>query len=161
MKARQGSTAGSRDPMEGRQHAFNGMKGNGGTTEMSLPWIPPTSSGKESGIMRSTDPMNWAFPISRRQSEQRLFSYPSSPAAVPGSDGSTETPSAHIPHLKQTPDIQNPSVGDVTVNNLGFATLDDWFGQTGLEQGTEESDAVFGGFDLQDFWMKVGPGEVG
>lgn len=34
--------------------------------------------------------------------------------------------------------------------NLGFATLDDWFGQTG------EGDLL----DLQDFWFQVGPGEA-
>lgn len=38
--------------------------------------------------------------------------------------------------------------------NLGFATLDDWFGQT-----TQDGD-IFGGLDLQEFWFQVGPGEV-
>lgn len=35
--------------------------------------------------------------------------------------------------------------------NLGFATIDDWFGQ-----GGGENDLL----DLQDFWFQVGPGEA-
>ena len=112
-------------------------------------------------MTKSIDSMTWVFPIPRRESEQHLFSYPNTPAAFPGSDGSTSTPFGSLPHLQQMSATQRPNSGDMTVNNLGFATLDDWFGQAALEQGNEESGSVFGGFDLQDFWMQVGPGEVG
>lgn len=46
--------------------------------------------------------------------------------------------------------------------NLGFATLDDWFGSTSANVGEQADDVnnPFGGLDLQDFWMKVGPGEA-
>jgi hypothetical protein len=46
--------------------------------------------------------------------------------------------------------------------NLGFATLDDWFGTSNSNQGEQQDDSnnPFGGLDLQDFWMKVGPGEA-
>jgi hypothetical protein len=44
---------------------------------------------------------------------------------------------------------------DFEVNNLGFPQLlDDWFGPAQEEDDTLEP------LDLQDFWMKVGPGEV-
>lgn len=44
---------------------------------------------------------------------------------------------------------------DFEVNNLGFPQLlDDWFGPV------QEEDETLGALDLQDFWMKVGPGEV-
>lgn len=36
--------------------------------------------------------------------------------------------------------------------DLGFTTLEDWFNGS-------DSD-LFGGLDLQDFWLQVGPGEV-
>lgn len=52
-------------------------------------------------------------------------------------------------------DIGNLHPQQMNVNDLGFATLDDWFGQP---ENTD--DALFGGLDLQDFWMKVGPGEA-
>lgn len=55
-------------------------------------------------------------------------------------------------------------------NNLGFTTLDDWFGfgtagtAGGAGQGGNGVDDPMGlanvGLDLQDFWMNVGPGEV-
>lgn len=46
-------------------------------------------------------------------------------------------------------------------NNLGFVQLDDWFGNgTGGVNGDDDGNAGFGALDLQDFWMKVGPGEV-
>lgn len=43
-------------------------------------------------------------------------------------------------------------VHNVTTEDLGFTTLEDWF------NGTDGD--VFGGLDLQDFWLQVGPGEV-
>ena len=36
--------------------------------------------------------------------------------------------------------------------DLGFTTLEDWF------NGSDGD--LFGGMDLQDFWLQVGPGEV-
>lgn len=55
-------------------------------------------------------------------------------------------------------------------NNLGFTTLDDWFGfgtagtAGGAGQDGNGVDDSMGlanvGLDLQDFWMNVGPGEV-
>ncbi|ODN73405.1 hypothetical protein L202_07931 [Cryptococcus amylolentus CBS 6039] len=61
-------------------------------------------------------------------------------------------------------------------NNLGFATLEDWFGfgaagtaphpgqsqgQNGQGGAVEEGMGMAGmGLDLQDFWMNVGPGEA-
>ena len=52
---------------------------------------------------------------------------------------------------------QNAGVQGQGQNNLGFTVLEDWFGQ-GLEG--DDSGAVFGGLDLQDFWMKVGSRRV-
>lgn len=48
-------------------------------------------------------------------------------------------------------------------SNLGFATLDDWFGQSnnpGMEGQDGDEGDLAGGLDLQDFWFQVGPGEA-
>ena len=52
------------------------------------------------------------------------------------------------PHHQPMSEVHN-----VTTEDLGFTTLEDWF------NGTDGD--VFGGLDLQDFWLQVGPGEVG
>jgi hypothetical protein len=76
----------------------------------------------------------WSLPITG-QDANISFSYPNTPAPMAP------------PHHQPMSDVHNVSTED-----LGFTTLEDWF------NGTDGD--VFGGLDLQDFWLQVGPGEV-
>ena len=58
------------------------------------------------------------------------------------------------PHLQPLSDL-----GNAPDANLGFATLDDWFGNVGEDTGDVSNNAL-AGLDLQDFWMKIGASEV-
>lgn len=73
----------------------------------------------------------WNFPVAPQEPNPMPFSYNLPPNQQPMSDMNIEP---------------------LGTNNLGFVQLDDWFGNT--------ADDGFGALDLQDFWMKVGPGEV-
>ena len=88
------------------------------------------------------------------------FSYPTTPLNLPDPAGSFSLPYIAPPHLQPLSEVSDLRSQDANVNNLGFTTLDDWFGQGTLESRTDENSNIFGELDLQDFWMKVGPGEV-
>ncbi|WOO81900.1 Transcriptional activator ARO80 [Vanrija pseudolonga] len=109
--------------------------------DTSVPWIgdPPPSDS------------SW-FPSAPAASAPISFPY-STP--VPGT-----APAAYVapPHQQPLSEVVNLHPRDVTVdNNLGFATLDDWFGMAG---NGGQSENPFEALDLADFWMKVGPGEA-
>ncbi len=77
------------------------------------------------------DPGTWSLPFPVA-TPNVSFAYPEEPSSV--------APPHHQPMSELH--TQDP--------NLGFATLGDWFGQSG------ENDLL----DLQDFWFQVGPGEA-
>lgn len=108
--------------------------------DTSVPWIgdPPPSDS------------SW-FPSAPAASAPISFPY-STP--VPGTAPAYVAP----PHQQPLSEVVNLHPRDVTVdNNLGFATLDDWFGMAG---NGGQSENPFEALDLADFWMKVGPGEA-
>jgi hypothetical protein len=98
----------------------------------------------------------WQLPIQNQPSHTISFPYPNTPAVAP-------------PHQQPLSEVNNLNPMDFASSNngnslnLGFATLDDWFGTSSSNnQGEQQGDPSnpFGGLDLQDFWMKVGPGEA-
>lgn len=124
----------------------------------AFPWL---SSLDNSAI---NNPSNaspaWQLPIQNQQPNAISFPYPNTPTVAP-------------PHQQPLSEVNNLHPLDFSLNgnnvnggnslNLGFATLDDWFGSTSNGNQGEQQDDVnnpFGGLDLQDFWMKVGPGEA-
>lgn len=149
----------------------NGNNGNNGDSNSNpnfadaFPWL---SSLDNSAI---NNPSNaspaWQLPIQTQQPNSVSFPYPNTPTVAP-------------PHQQPLSEVNNLHPLDfATLNgntasgmagggggsnslNLGFATLDDWFGSTSIGQGEQQDDSnnPFGGLDLQDFWMKVGPGEA-
>lgn len=60
------------------------------------------------------------------------------------------------PHQQPLSDVHSVNREPTINNNLGFATLEDWFGAP----PTGDTANPFAGLDLADFWMKVGPGEA-
>jgi hypothetical protein len=91
----------------------------------------------------------WTLPVSHQPPQQISFAYPITPVPT--------LPYVAPPHQQPISEINNlPGSDQSGLNDLGFATLDAWFGQD-----QENGDATgSGGLDLQDFWMQVGPGEV-
>jgi hypothetical protein len=83
----------------------------------------------------------WTFPVPQQPVQQVSFPYPNTPATAPN----FAQPVPGVPGL-------NDFAGQ---NDLGFVTLDGWFNQD------QPDPPGFADLDLQDFWMKVGPGEVG
>lgn len=83
------------------------------------------------------------------------FAYPNTPLPMPYVAPPSQQPMSDM-------NIHNTNSFPPGQNNLGFVQLDDWFGNAGghVEGGDEEANGGFGALDLQDFWMKVGPGEV-
>lgn len=116
-----------------------------------------------------------------RERRDREREQPSSPSSswIPGADAPDWTLQAQYaqpdtlsfpydatgigavpPHAQPLSDVHNLhpresiSIANSVANNLGFATLDDWFSNpAGYTNLFEE-------LDLADFWMKVGPGEA-
>jgi hypothetical protein len=136
--------------------AYPGMYGNGmpGT---NIPGLSNTSGPRMS--LNSNSP-NWTLPLPTGQNPSFSFSYPNTPVPLHSGVGSTSMPYVAPPHLQPMSDVSNLHPDELSVNDLGFATLDDWFGKSAVEQETDASNTTFGGLDFQDFWMKVGPGEV-
>ena len=101
--------------------------------------------------------MNWTF--SSGQSSPKV------PVAHPNPVNLSMTPlntSLAPPHQQPISEIGSTLSGDPTAaNNLGFTTLDDWFGETLGDDTGELGSGTFAGLDLQDFWMKIGASEVG
>lgn len=124
----------------------------------NFPWL---SSLDNSAI---NNPNNaspaWQLPVQNQPPNSISFPYPNTPGGVAP------------PHQQPLSEVNNLHPLDFAANgnggagasslNLGFATLDDWFGSTSANQGEQQDDSnnPFGGLDLQDFWMKVGPGEA-
>jgi len=153
-------------PRSGREGGTNGrsenhssVNGSNSFTGESQPWLAPGHNGTGNGISTNNTPPSWTFPIPSGQNQPFPFSYPNTPVPM-GGLGSTNMPYVAPPLLQPLSEVSNLHPQEMAVNNLGFATLDDWFGPSNLEQGNDDNTAVFGGLDLQDFWMKVGPGEV-
>ncbi|WWD19772.1 hypothetical protein CI109_104236 [Kwoniella shandongensis] len=123
----------------------------------------------------------WQLPVNDQGYTQPIvFPYPSAPVSGggpqpnPGPTSYSSTfffPPAHQQPLGEVgvippPEMNGGGQGDQNVN-LGFATLDDWFGPGGIGSsetqntiGQDGGVGAMGGLDLQDFWMKVGPGEA-
>lgn len=93
------------------------------------------------------------LPDATRLSEQGIDSLWSLPQTGPQRPVSFPYPDMA---MRVSPTFHSANLPPET--NLGFVTLDDWFG-TGPEEG-EDINGGLGDLDLQDFWMKVGPGEV-
>jgi hypothetical protein len=122
--------------------------------------LPPMTGPKTSlpaspwaASTQPEDPMAWSFPVFNSGNQPISFSYPNTP--ITAGNGSAYV----APPYQQPLSDMDTAPSDPNMNNLGFATLDDWFG-TNTSSGAVDGDAIFGGLDLQDFWMKVGPGEV-
>jgi hypothetical protein len=127
---------------------------NGTAVSDSFSWLPgfDTPGNNQNGGLSPT----WQLPIQDQMSHTISFPYPNAPAVAP-------------PHQQPLSEVNNLNPLDfASINNngnslnLGFATVDDWFGSSTATQGEQQEDASnpFGGLDLQDFWMKVGPGEA-
>lgn len=119
----------------------------------------------------------WQLPVMQQYTQPVMFPYPTTPVPIPAGP-SAEMPAPYVapPHqqpfmefgVAQSSDGLNLGMNDHT--NLGFTSLDDWFGfgaaGTGGGAGQDGNgvDDPMGlanvGLDLQDFWMNVGPGEV-
>lgn len=119
----------------------------------------------------------WQLPVLQQYTQPVTFPYPTTPMSF-SAGPSTEMPAPYVapPHqqpfmefgVAQSSDGLNLGMNDH--NNLGFTTLDDWFGfgtagtAGGAGQDGNGVDDSMGlanvGLDLQDFWMNVGPGEV-
>ena len=124
---------------------------NGASFSESLSWLPGFDTpGHQNGGM---SPSTWQLPIQNQTSHTISFPYPNTPAVAP-------------PHQQPLSEVNNLDFASFNNNgnslNLGFATVDDWFGTSTATQGEQQEDSnnPFGGLDLQDFWMKVGPGEA-
>lgn len=120
----------------------------------------------------------WQLPVMQQYTQPVTFPYPTTPVPIPPAGPSAEMPAPYVapPHqqpfmefgVAQSSDGLNLGMNDH--NNLGFTSLDDWFGfgaaGTGGGAGQDGNgvDDPMGlanvGLDLQDFWMNVGPGEV-
>jgi hypothetical protein len=98
--------------------------------------------GADSNLPWLQPEAQWNFPVAPSEPQHMSFAYPNTPL-----------PTYIAPPNQQPMSDMNAPTGQ---NSLGFVQLDDWFG-TGHETRDEEP---FGALDLQDFWMKVGPGEV-
>ena len=127
--------------------------GNGMSVSESLSWLPGFDTpGKNNGAM---SPSTWQLPIQNQTSDIVSFPYPNAPTVAP-------------PHQQPLSEVNNlnplefANMNNGNSLNLGFATVDDWFGTSTANQGEQQEDSnnPFGGLDLQDFWMKVGPGEA-
>jgi hypothetical protein len=127
--------------------------GNGMSVSESLSWLPGFDTpGKNNGGM---SPSTWQLPIQNQPSDTVSFPYPNAPTVAPPH----QQPLSEVNNLNPL-DFANMNNGNSL--NLGFATVDDWFGTSTATQGEQQEDSnnPFGGLDLQDFWMKVGPGEA-
>ncbi|KAK8853344.1 hypothetical protein IAR55_004048 [Kwoniella newhampshirensis] len=126
----------------------------------------------------------WQLPVTAAYTQTVVFPYPNTPSAGATTANSNPTPYSStffFPPAHQQPlgevgvlPFQDSRGGEVSFQgdpgiNLGFATLDDWFGAGGIGSNDGGSNAALGhnggvgsmgGLDLQDFWMKVGPGEA-
>lgn len=101
---------------------------------------------------RPTASPAWQMPIPTQTQVPISFAYPNTPnPAMAFVAPPHQQPFSDINHL-------NPQEVPTAANNLGFATLDDWFGP--VEPSQPDSNALFGGLDLQDFWRAIGPGEA-
>lgn len=84
---------------------------------------------------------------------------PPQPASAfpPTSDETGQAPWQDDGYFGQAAEVPGTDAARDIANNLGFATLDDWFkfgGSCAQEQHPVEA------LDLADFWMKVGPTEA-
>lgn len=128
----------------------------------AFPWL---SSLDNSAI---NNPSNaspaWQLPIHNQQPNSISFPYPNTPAvAPPFQQPLSEVHNLHPLEFSTTNgNTAGMAGGGGNSLNLGFATLDDWFGSTSgnLGEQTDDVNNPFGGLDLQDFLMKVGPGEA-
>ncbi|WVO16705.1 hypothetical protein L204_104386 [Cryptococcus depauperatus] len=147
----------------------------------------------------TADTTNWQLPTTHQYTQPITFPYPATPnTSMPLSSlGHAPVPHHHItvqtqpyvapPHqqpfmefgVAQSSNGLNMGMNDQQ-SNLGFVTLEDWFGFT--QAGTVNGGGTQGhgheahgpdhigdgdtmglagvGLDLQDFWMNVGPGEA-
>jgi hypothetical protein len=114
---------------------------NNELNDSKLPWLS-NQSASDVG-----PPGVWSLPAAHNQAPVS-FNY-STAYALPNANAS--------PFYQHVPDLGSTNNLSSNVNNLGFATVDDWFNGNNDNNGEE---AALGSLDLQDFWMKVGPGEV-
>ena len=158
--------------MHNRQHArqthettFRGHPQNGssapGTTSVDPQWPPGHQWSDSAGHEHLfPDTASWSLPFpSTGQTPNLSFSYPNTPGPFP-----TSAPNlAYVapPHQQPMSEVHDLHPAELaSTSNLGFATLDDWFGQSDLNHSGDNTNGAFGGLDLQDFWFQVGPGEV-
>ncbi|WVQ84547.1 hypothetical protein IAT38_006701 [Cryptococcus sp. DSM 104549] len=153
-------------------------------------WYPP--SGPPSNGPH-VDPGSWQPPFTNQYAQPVVFPYPTTPGPIGGhpAQGHQGPPgmmqSAFVPPPHQQPFMEfgNSIMMDGGINgmtglngdhngaqaqgasNLGFTTLEDWFGFGGVGgvngAGGVQDDGLGmpgAGLDLQDFWMNVGPGEA-
>lgn len=146
---------------------------------ISHPGAAPMDNQPVPWLDASVDP--WSFPpppLTQNAPFSFTYSTPGGSAApAQPQAGGSGTPGLYVapPHQQPLSDLGNlhPREGvDVSVgNNLGFATLDDWFvpnsnmngNSAGVGGGAEEMVGAgnpLAGLDFSDFWMKVGPGEA-
>jgi len=141
-------------PDSGASINMNGHGSNGNPfSGDNLPWLSTPDTQNHTQFNPATSP-TWQMPVHNQSNQPISFPYPNTPIA----SMSFVAP----PHQQPLSEVNNLHPQDFAnpANNLGFVTLDDWFGPAGAEQGQDETNALFGGLDLQDFWMKVGPGEA-
>jgi hypothetical protein len=130
---------------------------NGTNLSESFSWLPgfdtPGNGNTQNGAMSPA----WQLPIQNQTSHSISFPYPNTPTVAPPH----QQPLSEVNNLHPL-EFASSSGNNGNALNLGFATVDDWFGSSAANQGEQPDDSnnPFGGLDLQDFWMKVGPGEA-
>ena len=147
-------------PMHAKDDEFSSMDNANGHTD-PLPWLPDTRNNAPTPS--ANDVMDWSFPFTSGTTPKFPFSYQTPPSTSTGI-GTSASGFANMapPHQQPMSDIGSLLGGNngAVQNNLGFTTLDDWFGQNLGDESGDVANGGLGGLDLQDFWMKVGPSEV-
>lgn len=121
----------------------------------NLPWVGAATGTAQQSPPQGLDSMQWTMP-SVPGTQGFAFAYPSS--APQYMSAGIHDGYAAPAHQQPPYDLTAVGMANAGVTNLGFATLDDWFGPS---NGNSHGSGDAGALDLQDFWMKVGPGEVG
>ena len=118
------------------------------------PWLSPTS---RPDIADRANPYPaspaWALPVDGHSAAPPPFAYPET-SLLPTTLGAGYVAP---PHQQPLSEYQSLHPNDASTN-LGFPTFEDWFGNGHLNVGGDDSAASL--LDLQDFFMKVGPGEA-
>lgn len=133
--------------------------------QVNAQW-PPGYQPNNQTTPRDKDPLGfdsaaspWSLPVHAAQTPNPFtFPYPDDPFGLNMASQVAPPNQQPMSELNTLPagQLANPS-------NLGFATLDDWFGQSnnpGMEGQDGDEGDLAGGLDLQDFWFQVGPGEA-